>query len=303
MYIENILADVHEAVTPLIGHGTVADYIPGLASVNPNQFGMAVAMNNGAVYGVGDWRVPFSTQSITKVFALVLELARDGEKIWQRVGREPSGSGFHSMAELEKSKGIPRNPFVNSGALVVTDALLSVTDGDPDAVLNFLRAENSDPDIHVDEDVAASEALHGDRNAAIAHLLASYGNLVHPVQDVLTAYFRQCAIAMDCRDLAAAGAFLARAGLRSDGSRMLTASQNKRVNSVMLTSGMYDAAGDFAFQVGLPGKSGVGGGILAVVPGRCTVCVWSPGLNASGNSLVGVRALDEFTTRTGWSVF
>ncbi|MGW7658564.1 glutaminase A, partial [Streptomyces tendae] len=199
--------------------------------------------------------------------------------------------------------GIPRNPFINAGALVVTDRLHTLTGDASTTMLDFLRAESGNPDLAFDQEVAASETAHGDRNAALAHFMAGYGNLDNPVPTVLEHYFWQCSIEMSCRDLALAGGFLARHGLRADGSRLLSSSEAKRVNAVMLTCGTYDAAGDFAYRVGLPGKSGVGGGIVAVVPGRCTLCVWSPGLDDRGNSVAGLAALDHFTTLTGWSVF
>ncbi|MFD9247754.1 glutaminase, partial [Streptomyces sp. NPDC059556] len=188
-------------------------------------------------------------------------------------------------------------------AHVVTDRLHRLTGDASGSLLAFLRAESGNPDLAFDTDVAASEAAHGDRNAALAHFMASYGNITGPVPDLLREYFRQCSLEASCADLALATGFLARHGLRADGSRLLTRSQAKQVNAVMLTCGTYDAAGDFAYRVGLPGKSGVGGAVVAVVPGRCTLCVWSPGLDDRGNSVAGVTALDRFTTITGLSVF
>ncbi|GAB3966874.1 glutaminase [Actinoallomurus acanthiterrae] len=303
MDYDALLHEVAAQIRPLVGQGQVSRYIPALAMVQEERFGIAVADIDGAIHGVGDWEVPFSIQSISKTFSLALTLAHDGEHLWRRVGREPSGNPFNSLVQLEHENGVPRNPFINAGALVVTDRLQTLTGDACAAVLEFLRAEAGNPTIAPDPDVADSEAAHGDRNAALAHFMASYGNLENPVPVVLEHYFRQCAITMSCRDLALAGGFLARRGVRDDGSRLLTASEAKRVNAVMLTCGTYDAAGDFAYRVGLPGKSGVGGGILAIVPGRCAVCVWSPGLDAHGNSVAGVAALDRFTTLTGWSVF
>jgi glutaminase len=300
---EDVLHHVHATVTPLIGSGRVAEQIPALATVDRSRFGMALATVDGPVYGVGDWLAPFSVQSVSKVFSLALVLNRDGETIWQRVGREPSGSPYDSLRQLEHDQGIPRNPFVNAGALVVVDRLVTLTGDAGDAVLEMLRRESGNPAVHTDPDVAKSEAEHRHRNAALAHLLASYGNLVNPVDAVLDHYIAQCAITMSCRDLAAAARFLARHGLTADGSRLLERSDTKRLNATMLTCGTYDNAGEFAYRVGLPVKSGVGGGILAVVPNRCTLAVWGPGLDRHGNSCAGLAALDAFTTRTGWSVF
>jgi glutaminase len=297
-----LLAVVHEAVRPVVGRGRVATVIPALASEDPARFGLALATADGEVHGIGDWRRPFSIQSISKAFALALVIAHDGEAIWRRVGREPSGTPFNSLVQLEYEGGIPRNPFINAGALVVTDRLLTLTGDACGAVLDLVRAE-SGGDVRVDEEVARSESAHRHRNAALAHLLADQGNLHHPVDVVLEHYFRQCAIAMSCTDLALAAGFLARHGVRRDGGRLLSRSDAKRVNAVMLTCGTYDAAGEVAYRTGLPCKSGIGGGILAVMPERCTLCAWSPALDAKGNSVAGVAALDAFSTLTGWSVF
>ncbi|MFF4157578.1 glutaminase [Streptomyces sp. NPDC001678] len=303
MDYQAVLEEVAEFARPLVGRGQVADYIPALAEVDTGQFGIAVADVDGRVYGVGDWERPFSVQSISKAFSLALVLAEGGDKIWERVGTEPSGNPFNSLVQLEYEHGIPRNPFINAGALVVTDRLQTLTGDASTTMLDFLRAESGNPDVSFDAAVARSESEHGDRNAALAHFMASYGNLDNPVPTVLEHYFWQCSVEMSCRDLALASGFLARHGLRADGTRLLPRREAKQVNAVMLTCGTYDAAGDFAYRVGLPGKSGVGGGIVAVIPGRCTLCVWSPGLDARGNSVAGVAALDHFTTLTGWSVF
>ncbi|MFF5015235.1 glutaminase [Streptomyces sp. NPDC001165] len=298
-----VLERIAEEIGRTPGRGRPADYIPALAARDPRSFGMAVAELDGTVYGVGDWRQPFSTQSITKVFTLALELAREGDELWEHVGREPSGNPFNSLVQLEYENGIPRNPFINAGALVVTDRLQTRTGDAADTLLAFLRAESGNPDLDFDRQIAASETAHGDRNAALAHFMKSYGNIENAVPTLLFEYFRQCSIAASCADLALATAFLARHGICADGTRLLTRSQAKQINAIMLTCGTYDAAGDFAYRVGLPGKSGVGGGIIAVVPGRCTLCVWSPGLDERGNSVAGVAALDRFTTLTGLSVF
>ncbi|MFC6705072.1 glutaminase [Flexivirga alba] len=301
--MDQLLAQIVAEIEPQIGTGSVADYIPALAAVDPAQFGIAVALPNGECYGAGDWTKPFSLQSISKLFTLALALSGDDESIWWRVGREPSGNAFNSLVQLEYENGVPRNPFINAGALVVTDHLAGVFGDATKAVLDFLRTESGNAEIDCDEEVAASEEAHGDRNLAMAHFLASYGNIHGDVRSIADQYVRQCAIAINCRDLALAGLFLARHGLRRDDTRMLSPSNTKRINAVLLTCGMYDAAGEFAYRVGLPGKSGVGGGILAVVPGRCTIAVWGPGLDRRGNSVAGVAALDRFTELTGWSVF
>ncbi len=303
MDLQRVLETVYDSVQPLIGSGNVAEYIPRLAAVNPDQFGMAVSTVDGERYAVGDSAVEFSIQSISKVFSLALAIAGDDEEIWARVGREPSGAAFNSLAQLEYKRGIPRNPFMNAGALVVVDHLISLEEQHVPSVLDFLRTESGNESISIDALTAASELSHGDRNAATAHFLRSFGNLRNEVSQVLDSYVNQCSIAISCEDLATAGLFLARDGQGNHGREWLTEAQAKRVNAVMLTSGFYDAAGEFAYRVGLPGKSGVGGGILAIVPDVCSICVWGPGLDASGNSLIGMAALGELTDRTGWSIF
>ncbi|MDP3891577.1 glutaminase [Nocardioides sp.] len=297
--LEQVLGDIE----PEIGRGRVADHIPALSSVDPHQFAMAVADIDGSVTGVGACTEPFSIQSVSKVFALALVVASDGARIWSRVGREPSGNPYNSLVQLERELGIPRNPFINAGAIVTTDRLLSLTEDARGAALDFLQTESGNPGVDFDPVVAGSEVEHGARNAALGYFMASHGNMENPVSRVLEHYFWQCSIRASCQDLALAGLTLARHGARADGSRLLTGNDAKRINAIMLTCGTYDAAGEFAYRVGLPGKSGVGGGILAIVPGRCAVAVWSPGLDSRGNSVAGVAALDRFTTLTGWSVF
>jgi glutaminase len=303
MDLQALLDEIASAARPHCARGNVADYIPALASIDPSRFGIALATADGALFGAGDYRAPFSVQSVCKAFTLALVLAKDGDALWQRVGREPSGNPFNSLVQLEHEHGIPRNPFINAGALVVVDRMLSSYGDAFGALRNLLREESGNATIDLDAAVARSEAEHGHRNAALAHFMASYGNLENKVEEVLDHYFRQCALAMSCADLAHAGLFLARHGVRAGGTQLLSRSEAKRINSILLTCGSYDAAGDFAYRVGLPGKSGVGGGILTVLPGRGCLVVWGPALDKSGNSVAGIEALDLFTTRTGWSIF
>jgi len=301
--LQTLLDEITLAARPFAARGRVADYIPALASIDGARLGMALATVEGELLGSGDFETRFSVQSISKAFALALVLAKDGDALWRRVGREPSGNPFNSLVQLEVEHGVPRNPFINAGALVVVDRMLAHTGDACGTLLDLLRRESGAADIDVDLVVARSEATHGHRNAALAHFMASYANLESSVVTVLDHYVRHCAIAMSCSELARAGLFLARHGVRADGTHLLTRSEAKRVNSILLTCGTYDAAGDFAYRVGLPGKSGVGGGILAVIPGRGCLVVWGPALDKSGNSVAGVEALDRFTTSTGWSVF
>jgi glutaminase len=306
MDLAGLVAAVHEDIQPQLGSGRVADYIPALARVDPRHFGLAVAASSGETASVGDSGVPFSIQSVSKVFTLTLALGRVGDSLWRRVGREPSGSPFNSIVQLERELGIPRNPLINAGALVVTDAILARRPPQVAVaeILAYLRELADDPRIKVDREVANSEAATGFRNASLANFIRSFNNLSNPVADVLETYFNQCAVAMSCTQLARAGLFLAHGGVDPiTGHRVVDGQAARRINAIMMTCGHYDASGDFAFRVGLPGKSGVGGGILAIAPRRASIAVWSPGLNAAGNSLVGALALESLSRRTGWSVF
>jgi glutaminase len=304
MDYQGVLEEIVREVRPLLAEGRVADYIPRLASVPRERFGIAIQTVDGALYCAGDAAEPFSIQSISKVHALTLALRAVGDALWQRVQREPSGDPFNSLVLLEHEHGIPRNPFINAGALVVSDILLSELGQPREELIQFARARAGNASIEPDAEVAASELACGFRNAAMANFLKSYGNLRNPVEAVLGFYYQQCALAMNCADLAKSFLFLANGGLCPwTGERILDPSQAKRVNALMLTCGTYDAVGDFVYRVGLPAKSGVGGGIAAVLPGKLSIAVWSPGLNEKGNSLVGTQALELFTTKTRLSIF
>ncbi|HTE14436.1 MAG TPA: glutaminase [Burkholderiales bacterium] len=307
MDYQTILDRVHTAVKPIIGSGKVASYIPELAKVPPDQFGIAIVDLDGKVYQAGAADTPFSIQSISKLFGLTLAFYQEGDSIWSRVGREPSGTPFNSLVQLEQERGKPRNPFINAGALVITDMLLTHfadEGGAGNALIKFIRKLANKPDIGFNRAVADSEQGTSHRNAAMAHFMKSFGNLNNSVNDVIEAYCRDCAIEMSCIDLARSVTFLANHGVVPWSSeKILDASSAKRINALMLTCGTYDAAGDFAFRVGLPAKSGVGGGIVALMPGECGICVWSPALEESGNSYAGSVALEMLTSMSGRSVF
>jgi glutaminase len=304
--MDDILAEVMAAAKPHLGSGRVADYIPALAQVDPNKLGIAFADEEGRVHGAGDCDEPFSIQSISKVFTLALALERVGGALWKKVGREPSGSAFNSIVQLENEHGRPRNPLINPGAMVVTDHLIG--DGTADAaiagLLDFLRAQARDQTVAIDEIVARSEAETGSRNRSLAWFMKSFGILSNDVETVLSGYFQQCSLAMSCRQLARAGLFLAFDGRDPEtGQEIIPWHRARRINSVMMLCGHYDNSGEFAFRVGLPGKSGVGGGILAIAPGHGAIAAWSPGLNAAGTSAAGAAALEALVEHTGWSVF
>jgi glutaminase len=299
-----ILSTIAAEVKALPAQGKVASYIPELAKVSPDKFGMAVYCLDGRTFSTGDANEKFSLQSVTKLFALALAFSREGDAIWSRVGREPSGNPFNSLVQLEYERGKPRNPFINAGALVMTDILSTRFVQSDIAVLQFARTIAGESGIDFDMRVAQSERETAHRNYAIAHLMKDFGNLYNPVKTVIDSYCRQCSITMTCTELARAGGFLAKHGsIPWSGQRILDPSSCKRLNALMLTCGTYDAAGDFAYRVGLPAKSGVGGGILAIVPDELAVAVWSPGLDSNGNSLLGTYALERFTTLTARSIF
>jgi glutaminase len=304
--LQTVVSDIADEMRQRSDRGEVASYIPELAGVDAGAFGLAVIDTDGVVAAGGDSDVPFSIQSISKVFTLTLALGKVGDRLWRRVGREPSGSPFNSIVQLEFERGIPRNPFINAGALAVTDAILSghrprEALGD---ILRFVQFVADDSSIAIDEAVAASEQRTGFRNAALANYMKSFGVIENPVEFTLGVYFHQCAIAMSCRQLAMAGRFLAYRGRNpSTGLHVVQPERARRINAVMLTCGHYDGSGEFAYRVGLPGKSGVGGGILAIAPGKASIAVWSPGLDPNGNSHLGRVALEALTRRMGWSIF
>jgi len=287
--------------------GQVANYIPSLASVSPNQFGIAIIDHEGNTFCSGDADRPFSVQSISKVFSLTMALGSVGDALWKRVGREPSGSAFNSIVQLESEMGIPRNPFINPGAIVVADVLLASYR--PKEVLGeflrFMQMIASDETITIDETVAQSEDETGFRNRALGNYMRAFENINHPVEETLGTYFHFCALSMSCRQLAKAGRYLMCGGRRHPGTgdTVISQQRTRRILALMMMCGHYDGSGEFAYRVGLPGKSGVGGGILAIAPGIASIAVWSPGLNPQGNSHLGRIALEYVAKKTGWSVF
>lgn len=302
--LQGILDRIIQQAQGLYGQGKVASYIPALAQVEPHQFGMAIALVDGQSVSCGNSSTPFSIQSISKLFTFVLALKLMGEDVWRRVGREPSGAAFNSMVQLETEKGIPRNPFINAGALVITDMLTTRYAHLDIALLGALRRLSDSPDLNWDMQTAQSERDTAHRNMAMAYFMKSHGNFVNPPELVLDNYCRQCAIEMSCEQLAQATMFLANGGQDIGGQReqFLSPDAARRVNALLLTCGSYDAAGDFAYRIGLPIKTGVGGGIVAIVPRVGTVAVWGPELDAKGNSVLGAFALEKLVQETGWSL-
>ena len=301
---QQILRAVYDETRSRRGNGKVADYIPSLASVDPDRYGIALQTLDGQACQIGDAELAFSIQSISKVFVLEMVYQQLGKDLWRRVGREPSGGAFNSLVQLEHENGHPRNPFLNAGALVLTDCLVSQVRDPLREIRDFVRRLSGNDAIDYDNAVAASEREVGFRNAALANFIKSFGNIHNDVEVVLDVYFHQCALMMSCADVARSFLCLANGGINPlNGDTILTETRTKRVNALMQTCGLYDESGEFAFTVGLPGKSGVGGGIVAVIPKLLSICVWSPRLNEYGNSAIGMRALELFTTKSGISIF
>ncbi len=298
-----ILNIIEKELKNFESEGKVPDYIPELKNVSPDKFGMDIHGISGKHFSIGDSHEPFSIQSISKVFTLAMATIY-GKKVWERVDVEPSGSPFNSLMQLDAEDGIPRNPFINAGALVIADILITHLRNPKKELLEFVRRITNDSRIDYDENVLESEKNHGYRNAALVNYMKSLGNINNSVEEILDFYFYQCSIRMSCEQLSRAFIIFANQGqIIETGEQILERINVKRINAIMQTCGFYDEAGEFSFRVGLPGKSGVGGGIVAVHPKEYAVAVWSPLLNANGNSAKGMRALEELTTFTGLSIF
>ena len=301
---QRVLNEITQEVKPLLSQGKVADYIPALAEVDLEHFSIAIYTTEGEIFCAGDCEQRFTIQSVSKVMTLTLALQRYGDELWSRVGKEPSGTAFNSLTQLEFEKGIPRNPFINAGAIVTCDALYSRLSAPMHSMLETFRLLAGNRGIVIDKKVANSEYEFRHRNAAMAHLMKSFGNFENEVDDVLWSYFNFCSIELNCIELAKAYNFLANKGVDNrSGDRVLSSRQNKQLNSLLVTSGLYDAAGDFGYRVGMPGKSGVSGTILAVLPNKFTVAVYSPGLNSFGNSVAGIAALELLSKKLDISIF
>ena len=304
--LSSIVEEIADEMKSRPDRGDVATYIPELANVDPDCFGLTVIDAHGEVFSGGDSDMAFSIQSISKVFTLTLALGIVGDRLWRRVGREPSGNPFNSIVQLEMERGVPRNPFINAGAIAVTDVLVSGHQPREalGQIVRFMQFLADDASIGIDHAVAASEKRTGFRNTALANYMKSFDVIENPVDFTLGVYFHHCAIAMTCRQLAMAGRYLAHSGRNpTTGLSVVSPERARRINALMLTCGHYDGSGEFAYRVGLPGKSGVGGGIFAIAPGKASIAVWSPGLDKSGNSHLGRIALEKLTKRTGWSIF
>ena len=295
---------IFNEIKTLDNKGEVANYIPELSKVNPNNFGVCLTTLDQEYITKGDAETKFSIQSIAKVLSLTLAYINEGEALWKRVDVEPSGTPFNSLIQLESDNGIPRNPLINAGALVVCDVLVSHFKDPKKAFLSFVRTLANSETINYSKTIADSEKETGFRNAALINLIKTYNNIHNPIEAVLDFYFYMCSIEMTCVELSRTFLFLAADGINPlTNKRVLSESKSKRINAIMQLCGFYDEAGEFAFRVGLPGKSGVGGGIVALLPDQYTIATWSPKLNEKGNSYLGMRFLESFTSATTSSIF
>lgn len=304
MEYKEIIDTIYQKVKNLENKGNLATYIPELANINPDKFGVFMTTTSQVQYGIGDCEESFSIQSIAKVLSLCMAYGILGEKIWKRIGVEPSGTAFNSLIQLEADNGIPRNPFINAGAIVICDILISHLEHPKEEFLAFVRDISNNQHFEYSSNVAISEKEIGYRNVALCNFLKSFDNIDNEPQEVLDFYFDLCSIQMSCKELSEVFLFLANHGCKiSNQKPILTSSQSKRINALMQTCGFYDESGEFAFKVGLPGKSGVGGGIIAVYPNEYAIAVWSPPLNKKGNSYKSMIFLEDFTSLTELSIF
>lgn len=302
--LDQLLEEIYATILQSQDEGQVAAYIPELAIVDPEKFGVHLSTIEGHQYGVGDHEEKFSIQSISKVLALTLAFQHKGEELWKRVGVEPSGNPFNSLWQLEYEKGKPRNPLINSGAIVICDILCSLFPEPKTTLIDFVREISGISTINYNKQVATSERNLGFRNAALINMMKASGNIDNDIDSVLDLYYHQCSIEMSCEELSNTFLMYANHGvIKSTGKQLISSSMTKRINAIMQTCGFYDEAGEFSFKVGLPGKSGIGGGIVATHPGNYSVAVWSPRLNKKGNSVKGMKFLEMLTTKTGLSIF
>ncbi|MQP52904.1 MULTISPECIES: glutaminase [unclassified Flavobacterium] len=304
MPYQDILDGIYNEVSQIENTGKIADYIPELAKIDENKYGIALIDKHQNVFSKGDALESFSIQSISKVITTSLIFSKIGNDLWKRVGYEPSGNAFNSLIQLEYEKGIPRNPFINAGALVIADLMLDHFENPKEYFLEFVRELSENPTINYNQKVVQSELENGYRNAALVNFIKSFDNIKHQPEEVLDFYYHQCSVEMSCVDLAKCFQVFANNGIiPKSNSKFLTSSQCKRMNALMQMCGFYDQAGEFTFKVGLPGKSGVGGGVVAIFPNQYTVAVWSPKLNKKGNSFYGLETLERLTTITETSIF
>lgn len=287
--------------------GRTASYIPELSKADPNQLGLSIAMADGTLISSGDYSSKFTVQSISKVVALMLAIIDRGEDyVFSKVGMEATGDAFNSIIKLETANPRkPLNPMINAGAIAIDSLILGK---DPEEkfqrLLQFFRRLCGNEDLWYNEKVYSSESVTGHRNRALAYFMKDIGVLEGEVEEVLELYFKQCSIQVDCRDIGMLGAVLACDGISPlTGESLVTRKIARLVKTFMVTCGMYDGSGEFAVRVGIPAKSGVGGGIMAVVPGNMGIGVFGPALDTRGNSIGGIKALEFLSEKLELSIY
>ncbi len=303
--LKQALTDAFNHARKLTG-GRVADYIPELAKADAASFALAACTSRGEIVTLGSDSLEFSIQSISKPFVYALALADYGvEAVHKRVGVEPTGDAFNSIIRLEQNTNRPHNPMINAGAIAVTSMIAAKNGKAPlERLLELIALASGRESVHVDLPVYLSEAASGHRNRAIAHLMKHFGMLQGDVQRTLDLYFQQCSVLVSCRDLAVMASTLANKGVNPvSGVRVLPEDAVTHALNLMLTCGLYDSAGRFAFEAGIPAKSGVCGGIIAVAQGKAGLAAFSPPLDERGNSLRAMHALREISEKLNLHAF
>ncbi len=305
--MKNLLKSIVENSKEYTKEGKVASYIPELSKANRDALGICVVTLDGKEYFAGDFEEKFTVQSISKVVSLMLAILENGKKnVFSKVGMEPTGDSFNSIMSLEvKNPQKPFNPMINAGAIVTTSLITGDSSEEKiENILSFTRKITDNKEIGINEEVYMSEKLTGNRNRALAYFMKSNGHIDGDVEEILDVYFKQCAMEINCRDIARIGAVLANDGvLPWSGERVISRETSRIVKTIMVTCGMYDASGEFAVHIGIPAKSGVGGGIMASVPRRMGIGVYGPSLDSKGNSIGGIKILQELSEELDLSIF
>ena len=305
--MEKILQNIIDENKRYTEYGNVATYIPELRKANKNDLGICIIDRDNNIYEAGNCSKKFTIQSVSKPITLALALMDNGkDKVFSKVGMEPSGDPFNSIMKLETSKpSIPYNPMINAGAIMITSMIKGRNNADKlNRMMNFFKSLCGNENLTVNEDVYMSEKLTGDRNRAMAYFLKSEGVLTENVEDVLDLYFKQCSIEVTVRDLARIGVNLAYQGVDMlTGKRLIDEEISKIVKTFMVTCGMYDASGEYAISVGIPSKSGVGGGIMGTVPSKMGIGVFGPSLDEKGNSIAGIKVMESISEKLNLSIF
>lgn len=305
--MENLLNNIIKSNKKYTNFGQVASYIPELKNANSEDLGICIIDKDKNIHYAGDYKKKFTIQSVSKTIILAMALMdNDWAYVFSKVGMEPSGDPFNSIMKLETDDTKkPCNPMINAGAIVTTSLIKGDTLKEKEErMLAFFRKIAKNDDIKINQAVYESEKLTGDRNRAMAYLLKNDGVINGDVEEILDLYFKQCSIEVDCVDLARIGLIFANYGIDIEtGERVISENVSRMVKTFMVTCGMYDASGEFAIKVGIPAKSGVGGGIMASVPRKMGIGVYGPSLDKKGNSIAGIKVLEDLSKQLELSIF